>query len=34
MKIVRRASAVWSGGLRDDKGVISTQSLALGDYPC
>lgn len=26
-------SAVWSGGLKDGKGAISTQSGALKDYP-
>jgi osmotically inducible protein OsmC len=29
MKIVRKASAVWSGGLKDGKGAISTESGAL-----
>jgi len=33
MKINRRASAAWTGGLKDGKGAISTQSGALGDYP-
>ena len=29
MKIVRKGSAVWSGGLKDGKGSISTESGAL-----
>jgi osmotically inducible protein OsmC len=33
MKIKRRGSAVWKGGLRDGKGAISTESGALGGYP-
>lgn len=33
MKIIRRASAAWTGGLKDGKGAISTQSGALKDYP-
>ncbi len=33
MKINRRGSAVWSGGLKDGKGAISTQSGALKEYP-
>jgi osmotically inducible protein OsmC len=33
MKIKRRGSAVWSGGLKDGKGAISTESGALKDYP-
>jgi lipoyl-dependent peroxiredoxin len=33
MKIVRNASAAWSGGLRDGKGSISTESGALSAYP-
>jgi lipoyl-dependent peroxiredoxin len=33
MKIIRRGSAVWRGGLKDGKGSISTQSGALKDYP-
>jgi osmotically inducible protein OsmC len=33
MKIIRRGSAVWQGGLKDGKGMISTQSGALKDYP-
>lgn len=33
MKINRSGSAVWSGGLKDGKGTISTQSGALDAYP-
>ena len=33
MKIIRSASAAWSGGLRDGKGSISTESGALSAYP-
>ena len=33
MKINRSASAVWSGGLKDGGGSISTQSGALKDHP-
>lgn len=33
MKINRSGSAVWSGGLKDGKGAISTQSGALGAHP-
>jgi osmotically inducible protein OsmC len=33
MKIIRRGSAVWSGGLKDGKGAISTESGALKAYP-
>ena len=33
MKIIRNASAAWSGGLRDGKGSISTESGALSAYP-
>lgn len=33
MKINRSGSAVWSGGLKDGKGAISTQSGALNAYP-
>lgn len=33
MKINRSGSAVWSGGLKDGKGAISTQSGALDAYP-
>ncbi|MBS0219362.1 MAG: OsmC family protein [Proteobacteria bacterium] len=32
-KINRTASAAWSGGLRDGKGSISTESGALAAYP-
>jgi osmotically inducible protein OsmC len=33
MKIQRSASAVWSGGLKDGRGAISTQSGALKEQP-
>jgi osmotically inducible protein OsmC len=33
MKINRTASAAWSGGLKDGKGSISTESGALKAYP-
>jgi osmotically inducible protein OsmC len=33
MKINRSGSAVWTGGLKDGKGAITTQSGALSDYP-
>src|SRR5882672_5236665 len=33
IKINRSASAAWSGGLRDGKGSISTESGALNAYP-
>ena len=33
MDIVRRASVAWSGGARDGKGAISTESGALKSYP-
>ncbi|MDI1295001.1 MAG: OsmC family protein [bacterium] len=33
MKINRTGSAAWSGGLKDGKGTISTQSGALNAYP-
>ena len=33
MKIKRKGSAVWQGGLRDGRGAISTESGALKDYP-
>src|SRR5260221_4308716 len=33
MKIIRRGSAQWRGGLKDGKGTISTQSGALKAYP-
>lgn len=32
MKINRSGSAVWSGGLKDGRGALSTQSGALKDY--
>lgn len=33
MKIKRRGSAAWQGGIKDGKGSISTESGALKDYP-
>ena len=33
MKIKRRGSAVWKGGLKDGKGSITTESGALQAYP-
>jgi osmotically inducible protein OsmC len=33
MKIVRKASAVWSGGLKDGRGAISTGSGVLNEQP-
>jgi lipoyl-dependent peroxiredoxin len=33
MKIKRRGSAAWKGGLKDGKGTISTESGALNAYP-
>ncbi|PQO42216.1 OsmC family protein [Blastopirellula marina] len=33
MKIKRKGSVVWSGGLKDGKGEISTESGALSSYP-
>lgn len=33
MKINKKGSARWSGGLKDGKGVISTETGALKDYP-
>src|SRR6188768_94336 len=33
VKINRTASAAWSGGLKDGKGSISTESGALNAYP-
>jgi len=33
MKIIRTGSAVWSGGLKDGRGALSTQSGALKDSP-
>jgi lipoyl-dependent peroxiredoxin len=32
-KIIRNASAHWSGGLKDGKGAISLESGAMKDYP-
>ena len=33
MKIKRRGSAKWSGGIKDGKGSLSTESGALKEYP-
>jgi osmotically inducible protein OsmC len=33
MKIKRHGAAVWSGGIKDGKGAISTESGALKNYP-
>ena len=33
MKLKRRGSARWSGGIKDGKGAISTESGALKEYP-
>src|SRR5580704_11803898 len=33
MKIKRKGSAAWQGGLKDGKGSISTESGALKEYP-
>jgi lipoyl-dependent peroxiredoxin len=33
MKINRTGSAAWSGGIKDGKGAISTESGALAAYP-
>lgn len=33
MKIIRSGSAVWSGGLKDGIGAISTESGAISAYP-
>jgi len=33
MKINRHGSAVWQGGIKDGKGLISTESGALKGYP-
>ena len=33
MKIKKTGSAVWSGGLKDGKGTISTESGALNAHP-
>jgi lipoyl-dependent peroxiredoxin len=33
MKIERTGSAIWSGGIKDGRGQISTQTGALSGYP-
>lgn len=33
MKIVRKGSAAWTGGLKDGKGKLSTESGALDGHP-
>lgn len=33
MKITRKGSAVWQGGIKDGKGAITTESGALSSYP-
>lgn len=33
MKIIRSGSAAWSGGLKDGKGAISTESGAVNNHP-
>ena len=33
MKIKRKGSAAWQGGIKDGKGSISTESGALNAYP-
>ncbi|HEY1376322.1 MAG TPA: OsmC family protein [Gemmataceae bacterium] len=33
MKIKRKGSATWQGGLKDGRGSISTESGALANYP-
>lgn len=33
MKIKRRGTAAWQGGIKDGKGAISTESGALSAYP-
>src|SRR5437868_2783831 len=33
MKIKRRGSATWQGGIKDGKGTLSTESGALNGYP-
>jgi osmotically inducible protein OsmC len=33
MKVTRSASVVWTGGFKDGKGLISTQSGAIRDVP-
>src|SRR5262245_48295135 len=33
MKIIRKGSVTWQGGIKDGRGAISTASGALKDYP-
>jgi osmotically inducible protein OsmC len=33
MKITRRGTSVWRGGIKDGKGLLSTESGALHEYP-
>lgn len=33
MKIKRKGSAVWQGGIKDGNGAVSTESGALDDHP-
>ena len=33
MKIKRKGSAAWQGGIKDGKGALTTESGALTDYP-
>ncbi|MBX3440606.1 MAG: OsmC family peroxiredoxin, partial [Planctomycetaceae bacterium] len=33
MKIIRKGSAVWQGGIKDGRGAITTESGALSEYP-
>lgn len=33
MRITRTGSAIWRGGLKDGKGLLSTESGALDQYP-
>src|SRR5947208_2906998 len=33
LKITRKGSAIWQGGLKDGKGALSTESGALAMYP-
>lgn len=33
MKIHRKGNAVWSGGLKDGRGSLTTESGALSEYP-
>lgn len=33
MKIIRKGSAVWSGGIKDGRGALTTESGALSQYP-